>query len=86
MVLARIRQQYEAGVPVAKIEGAKGHSGNWIYALASAGHWKRGATPTAPKPAPTGEHLRGRVRCPSCESMTEWDPCEHCHKAIKFKG
>jgi len=73
---------------VTKIPEGRGHSANWIYQLASAGGWKRGAGPAAKavpeKPAPTGEHLRGRVRCKHCESMTEYDPCEHCGKAVKF--
>jgi len=89
-VLARIRQQYEAGVPVTKITAAFGRSAASIYSLASAGRWKRppGRAWHARRclPTPKGEHLRGRVRCAACQSMTEYDPCEHCGKAIAFKG
>ena len=88
-VLARIRQQYEAGVPIKKIPEGRGHSGNWIYQLASDGKWKRPNPGAAAKPAaaaPTermAEKLAGRVRCTSCDLWTEYDHCEACGKKLK---
>jgi len=89
---AEARTRYERGDAVAAIAGQLKLSPATVYGRASKEHWKRPPGPgvkgtAAPaKPEPKGEHLRGRVRCPSCESMTEYDPCEHCGKAIKFKG
>lgn len=90
-VLARIRQQYEAGVPIKQIKEARGHSGNWVYQLASDGKWKRPNPGAAAKPAaaaPKGEQLSGNVRCtnPECGQWTAFDPCQSCGKKLNRKG
>lgn len=90
--LASIRKQYEAGVPIAKIPEARGHSGNWIYQLASDGGWKRpkpgaAASPAAVAAVPKGHALSGSVKCPNpeCGGWTDFDPCRKCGQPLKRK-
>jgi|SRR5579859_5056889 len=75
----KARLMYERGDAVPAIAKACGKTDAGVYYQAKAKGWKR---PKAPA-APTGTELAGNVRCPSCESMTKWDPCEHCHKKVR---
>lgn len=75
----KARAMFERGDAVQDIAKACGKTDAGVRYQAKVKGWKRGAA----KKAPTGTELAGNVRCPHCESMTKWDPCEHCHKKVR---
>lgn len=79
------RPLWERGDPVNAIATAVGRSAATVYGWAAGEKWKRPdvqrAAPAVATPA--GEKMPGRVRCPLCGRMTEYDPCEHCHKPVR---
>ena len=86
---AQARVRWDRGEPTDAIAAALKITTTSVYDHAKAHKWPkrpRGGSRAKPVREPKGEQLRARVRCPGCESMTEWDPCEHCGKAIAFKG
>ena len=86
------RTAYERGDDVTAIAKAAGVTTASIYNWVRAGKWKRPTSeagkPDRPQPAAPAaaanrvEQLPGRVRCPSCETMTSTDPCDGCGKPL----
>ncbi|HXH62920.1 MAG TPA: hypothetical protein VNG95_01985 [Gemmatimonadales bacterium] len=70
----RGRALYERGAAVEAVAKAIGVSGQSVRNHIKSERWKQGRA---------GTELAGNVRCPSCQSMTKWDPCEHCGKAVR---
>lgn len=77
--IQKARVMFERGEPVQDIAKACGKTDAGVRYQAKVKGWQRGAA----KKTPTGAELAGNVRCPSCESMTKYDPCEHCHKKVR---
>lgn len=76
------RAMFERGERVSAIAKAVKKSEPTIYSTASRMGWKRPPGPGVKASAARME-LPGNVRCPSCESMTKFDPCEHCGKKVR---
>lgn len=75
--VAKARVMFERGERVAVIAKAVGKSDAAVYYHTK--KWQRLRADRAPK----GTELAGNVRCPSCASMTKYDPCEHCGKKVR---
>lgn len=85
--LTSMRTQWERGDAAVAIAKAVKVSDATVYARAKAGKWKRPKKSDSAKvKEPAGTKLPGRVRCTSCDVMTEYDPCEHCGSKLKRKG
>lgn len=71
------------------IAKAAGVSTATVYAWSSKGKWQRpkpAASAAAAESKAGAEQLAGRVRCPSCQTLTGTDPCEACGQKIPRKG
>lgn len=82
---AAARGHWEAGEAATAIAKRFKVSSKAIHDRAVRDGWPKRAKSTNGKvpAAPAGTKLAGRVRCHSCEQMTEYDPCQYCHKPLK---